>query len=44
MLHNIPAPRLFDESLKLLMAGKAFDNFMMMHDFGIIKAATAAIA
>lgn len=37
LLRNIPAPRLFDESLKLLMAGKAFDNFMMMHEFGVIK-------
>lgn len=37
LLKNIPAPRLFDESLKLLMAGKAFDNFVMLRDFGIIK-------
>ena len=37
LLKNIPAPRLFDESLKLFMAGKAFDNFVLMRDFGIIK-------
>ena len=37
LLKNIPAARLFDESLKLLMAGKAFDNFIMMRDLGILK-------
>ncbi len=37
LLRNIPAARLFDESLKLFLAGKAFDNFMLMHEFGIIK-------
>lgn len=37
LLKNIPAARLFDESLKLFMAGKAFDNFVLMRDSGIIK-------
>lgn len=37
LLKNIPAARLFDESLKLFMAGKAFDNFVMLRDMGIIK-------
>jgi poly(A) polymerase len=37
LLKNIPAARLFDESLKLLMAGKAFDNFVLMRDLGILK-------
>lgn len=37
LLKNIPAARLFDESLKLLLAGKAFDNFMLLKEFGIIK-------
>lgn len=37
LLKNIPAARLFDESLKLLLAGKAFDNFMLLKQFGIIK-------
>lgn len=37
LLKNIPAARLFDESLKLLLAGKAFDNFMLMKDFGIVQ-------
>lgn len=37
LLKNIPSARLFDESLKLLLAGKAFDNFIMMRDFGVLK-------
>lgn len=37
LLKNIPSARLFDESLKLLLAGKAFDNFIMLRDFGILK-------
>jgi len=37
LLKNIPAARLFDESLKLLLAGKAFDNFMLLKDFGILQ-------
>jgi poly(A) polymerase len=37
LLKNIPAPRLFDESLKLFMAGKAFDNFVLMRESGILK-------
>lgn len=37
LLKNIPAARLFEEFLKLFMAGKAFDNFVMLNDLGIIK-------
>lgn len=37
LLQSIPAARLFEECLKLFMAGKAFDNFMLMKQFGIIK-------
>lgn len=37
LLKNIPAARLFDELLKLWMAGKAFDNFMLMRDMGVLK-------
>ena len=37
MLKNIPAPRLFDELVKLLLAGKAFDNFMLMREYKVLK-------
>ena len=37
LLKNIPAPRLFDELIKLLLAGKAFDNFMLMRDMRVLK-------
>lgn len=37
LLKNIPAPRLFDELVKLLLAGKAFDNFMLMRDTKVLK-------
>ncbi|MDP5135992.1 polynucleotide adenylyltransferase PcnB [Rheinheimera baltica] len=37
MLKNIPPPRLFDELVKLLLAGKAFDNFMLMRDTRVLK-------
>lgn len=37
LLKNIPAPRLFDELVKLLLAGKAFDNFMLMRDTRVLK-------
>ena len=37
LLKNIPAARLFEEFLKLFMAGKAFDNFVMLNDLGILK-------
>ena len=37
LLKNIPAPRLFDELVKLLLAGKAFDNFMLMRDMRVLK-------
>jgi poly(A) polymerase len=37
LLKNIPAARLFEECLKLFMAGKAFDNFVMLNELGIIK-------
>ncbi len=37
LLKNIPPPRLFDELVKLLLAGKAFDNFMLMRDIKVLK-------
>lgn len=37
MLRNVPAARLFDECLKLFMAGKAFDNFMLLQEQGVLK-------
>ena len=37
LLKNIPAARLFDELVKLLLAGKAFDNFMLMHSSRVLK-------
>jgi poly(A) polymerase len=37
LLKNVPAPRLFDELIKLLLAGKAFDNFMLMRDTKVLK-------
>lgn len=37
MLKNIPAPRLFDELVKMLLSGKAFDNFMLMRDTKVLK-------
>ena len=37
LLKNIPAPRLFDELVKLLLAGKAFDNFMLMRSSRVLK-------
>lgn len=37
LLKNIPAPRLFDELVKMWMAGKGFDNFMLMRDMKVLK-------
>lgn len=37
LLKNIPAPRLFDEMVKMLLAGKGFDNFMLMRELGVLK-------
>ncbi|MDX3775111.1 polynucleotide adenylyltransferase PcnB [Chromatiaceae bacterium AAb-1] len=37
LLKNIPAPRLFDELIKMWMAGKGFDNFMLMRDMKVLK-------
>ena len=37
MLKNIPPARLFDELVKLLLAGKAFDNFMLMRDTKVLR-------
>ncbi|MCC5826719.1 polynucleotide adenylyltransferase PcnB [Alkalimonas sp.] len=37
LLKSIPPARLFEEFLKLFLAGKAFDNFMLMKQYGIIK-------
>lgn len=37
LLRNIPPARLFDESLKLLLSGKALANFEMMRHYGLFK-------
>lgn len=37
LLRNIPPARLFDECLKLFMAGKASDNFQMLREFGLFR-------
>lgn len=37
LLINIPPARLFDESLKLFLAGKAADNFQMLREFGLFR-------
>lgn len=35
MMADIPAARLFEESLKLLMSGKGLDNFHMLRQYGL---------
>lgn len=37
LLKNIPAPRLFDELVKMWLAGKGFDNFMLMRELKVFK-------
>lgn len=37
LLKNIPAPRLFDELVKMWLSGKGFDNFMLMRELNITK-------
>lgn len=37
LLSNIPPARLFDEFLKMFMAGKAEANFLMMQEFGLFQ-------
>ena len=37
LLRNIPPARLFDESLKLLLAGKASDNYRCLREFGLFR-------
>ncbi|MCF4008272.1 polynucleotide adenylyltransferase PcnB [Rheinheimera sp. UJ63] len=37
LLKNIPAPRLFDELVKMWLAGKGFDNFMLMRELKVLK-------
>ena len=37
LLRNIPPARLFDESLKLLLSGKALDNFESLRHYGLFK-------
>lgn len=37
LLRNIPPARLFDESLKLFLAGKAADNADMLRKFGLFR-------
>ncbi|WP_432763224.1 polynucleotide adenylyltransferase PcnB [Echinimonas agarilytica] len=38
LLGSIPAARLFDEICKLLLAGKAEENFQMLREFGLLEA------
>ncbi|USD36981.1 polynucleotide adenylyltransferase PcnB [Ferrimonas sp. SCSIO 43195] len=35
LLSDIPAARLFEETLKLFMSGKGLDNFRMMREYGL---------
>ncbi|CAM3770885.1 polynucleotide adenylyltransferase PcnB [Rheinheimera salexigens] len=37
MLKEVPAPRLFDELVKMFLAGKAFDNFMLMRELRVLR-------
>ncbi|WP_449357755.1 hypothetical protein [Alishewanella longhuensis] len=37
LLKNFPAPRLFDELVKMWLSGKGFDNFMLMRELNILK-------
>lgn len=37
LLKNIPAPRLFDELVKMWLSGKGFDNFMLMRELNVLK-------
>ncbi|WP_333606591.1 polynucleotide adenylyltransferase PcnB [Arsukibacterium sp.] len=37
LLKNVPAARLFDELVKMWLAGKAFDNVMLMRELKILK-------
>ncbi|WP_419178355.1 polynucleotide adenylyltransferase PcnB [Gallaecimonas mangrovi] len=37
LLDDIPAARLFEESLKLFMAGHGLDNFRMLCDYGLFQ-------
>lgn len=37
LLRNIPPARLFDESLKLFLSGKALDNFESLRHYGLFK-------
>lgn len=37
MLKEVPAPRLFDELVKMFLAGKAFDNFMLMREMRVLR-------
>ncbi len=37
MLGNVPAARMFDEVLKLLMAGRGMATYKLMQDYGLFK-------
>ncbi len=37
LLSNIPAARLFEESMKMTMAGKAYANYRMMRQYDLFK-------
>ncbi len=44
LLGNIPSARLFDELLKLLMAGHAATTLDLLHDYGLLKYLAPAAA
>jgi len=37
LLRNIPPARLFDECLKLFLAGKAYENYRQLREFGLFR-------
>ena len=37
LLSNIPPARLFEETLKLFLNGKAVENYLMLREFGLFK-------
>lgn len=43
LLDHIPPARLFEESLKLFLNGKAYENFVMLRQYGLFKALFPAL-
>jgi poly(A) polymerase len=37
LLDGVPAARLFEETLKLFMAGQAYETFHLLHQYGLLK-------